>query len=153
MGQDTGTACRAWCRPDTTGAGLEVLSGGSAGFCVPTKVLALLIIVAGYSLGSYALYENRFFSGVVRIQADRGQKVISEGPYRWMRHPGYAGALATYLAVPFFLDSFWAFVPALLWAIVLVICTSLKDQALQQELDGYKDYSQRVRYRLVMGIW
>lgn len=70
-----------------------------------------------------------------------------------MRHPGYAGALATYLAVPFFLDSLWAFGPALLWVIVLVIRISLEDRTLQEELEGYHEYAQRVRYRLVPGVW
>ena len=73
---------------------------------------------------SYALIENRFFSGMVRIQTERGHQVVSSGPYRWMRHPGYAGALVTYLATPLFLDSIWAFLPAVFLTVVLVIRTS-----------------------------
>jgi protein-S-isoprenylcysteine O-methyltransferase Ste14 len=134
-------------------AGLDALFGWSPPFSLPAKILALLIILAGYALGSYALIENRFFSGVVRIQTDRGHQVVSTGPYRWIRHPGYAGALLTYLATPLFLDSKWAFLPALYVTIVLVIRTSLEDKTLQNELEGYREYARRVRYRLLPGVW
>ena len=134
-------------------AGLDALFGWSPPFSTPVKILALVIILVGYSLGSYALIENRFFSGMVRIQTDRGHQVVSSGPCRWMRHPGYAGALLTYLATPLFLDSRWAFLPAIFITIVLVIRTSLEDQVLQDELQGYRDYTKRVRYRLLPGVW
>ena len=117
------------------------------------KILALVIILAGYALGSYALIENRFFSGMVRIQTDRGHQVVSSGPYRWMRHPGYVGAMLTYLATPIFLDSFWALLPAFFLLVVIVVRTSLEDQVPQDELDGYREYSQIVRYRLLPGVW
>ena len=97
--------------------------------------------------------ENRFFSGMVRIQTERGHHVVSSGPYGWIRHPGYAGALLTYLATPFFLDSRWALLPAMFITIVLIIRTSLEDQTLQNELEGYRAYAERVRYRLMPGVW
>ena len=134
-------------------AGLDALFDWSPPFSLPVKILALVIILAGYALGSYALIENRFFSGMVRIQTDRDHQVVSSGPYRWMRHPGYAGALLTYLATPLFLDSWWAFLPSLFITIVLVIRTSLEDKVLQDELEGYYDYARRVRYRLLPGVW
>ena len=134
-------------------AGLDALFDWSPAFSMPVKVLALAVILAGYVLASYALNENRFFSGMVRIQTDRGHQVVSSGPYRWMRHPGYAGALLTYLATPFFLDSRWAFLPVMFISIVLVIRTSLEDKVLQEELDGYREYVMRVRYRLLPGVW
>jgi len=134
-------------------AGLDRLFGWSPTFSLPLKILALVFLLAGYALGAYALIENRFFSGMVRIQTERGQKVVSSGPYRWMRHPGYTGALWAYLATPLFLDSAWAFLPALLLTIVLVIRTSLEDRTLQAELEGYHDYARRVRYRLLPGVW
>lgn len=134
-------------------AGLDALFGWSTPFSLPVKSVALLVILAGYAWGSYALIENRFFSGVVRIQTERGHHVITGGPYRWMRHPGYAGALLTYLATPFFLDSIWTFFPAIFLTIVLVIRTSLEDKTLQEELPGYRDYAGRVRYRLFPGVW
>lgn len=90
---------------------------------------------------------------MVRIQADRGHRVVSGGPYRWIRHPGYAGALLAYLAAPFLLDSPWAFIPAALTAIVLLARTRMEDSTLQSELPGYRDYARRVRYRLLPGLW
>ncbi len=134
-------------------AGLDALFDLSPPFSLPVKILALVSILAGYVLGSYALIENRFFSGMVRIQTDRGHQVVSSGPYRWVRHPGYAGALLTYLATPFFLDSRWAFLPVVFISIVLVIRTNLEDKVLQNELEGYRDYARRVRYRLLSGVW
>lgn len=134
-------------------AGLDALFDWSPPFSLPVKILALVIILAGYALGSYALIENRFFSGMVRIQTDRGHQVVSSGPYRWIRHPGYTGALLTYLATPLFLDSRWAFLPVIFITIVLVIRTSLEDKILQDELQDYSDYARRVRYRLLPGVW
>jgi protein-S-isoprenylcysteine O-methyltransferase Ste14 len=134
-------------------AGLDALFDWSPTFSLPVKILSLAIILAGYALGSYALIENRFFSGMVRIQTDRGHQVVSSGPYRWMRHPGYAGALLTYLATPLFLDSYWAFLPTVFITILLIIRTGLEDRFLQDELKGYRDYAGRVRYRLLPGVW
>lgn len=134
-------------------AGLDARFEWSPAFSQPMKTLALFMILAGYFLGSYALIENRFFSSTVRIQTERGHKVVSSGPYRWMRHPGYAGALLTYLATPLFLDSIWAFLPAGFITMVLIIRTALEDKTLQAELDGYRAYASRVRYRVLPGIW
>ncbi len=110
-------------------------------------------MLGGYALTSYALVENRFFSGMVRLQTDRGQTVVSSGPYRWMRHPGYAGALLVYLVTPLFFDSALAYLPTLLVIGLYVLRTSLEDGFLQEELAGYRDYATRVRYRLLPGIW
>ncbi len=134
-------------------AGLDALFGWSGPFPWGVKLSALLLILGGYALGTYALVENRYFSGTVRIQTERGHRVVSSWPYRWMRHPGYAGALLTYLATPVWLDSSWAFIPAVLIAAALIVRTSLEDRALQQELSGYSDYAQRVRCRLIPGVW
>jgi protein-S-isoprenylcysteine O-methyltransferase Ste14 len=133
--------------------GLDALYGWSPPFSLPVKILALLAILAGYVLGTLALMENRFFSGMVRIQTERGHHVVSSGPYGWIRHPGYAGALLTYLATPFFLDSRWALLPAMFITIVLIVRTSLEDKTLQNELEGYHAYAERVRYRLMPGVW
>lgn len=134
-------------------AGLNALFDPSVTFSLPVKILSLVVILAGFVLGSYALIENRFFSGMVRIQTERGHRVVSSGPYRWMRHPGYAGALLTYLATPLFLDAPWAFLPVGFITVVLVIRTRLEDRILQAELEGYRDYARRVPYRLLPGVW
>jgi protein-S-isoprenylcysteine O-methyltransferase Ste14 len=133
--------------------GLDELLNWSPAFSILIKIIALALILTGYIWGAYALIQNRFFSGMVRIQSDRGHKVITSGPYRWMRHPGYAGAIWTYLATPLFLDSLWAFVPAVLLVILLVIRTSLEDKVLQVELEGYSEYAEKVQYRLFPGLW
>ncbi|HSN78279.1 MAG TPA: isoprenylcysteine carboxylmethyltransferase family protein [Anaerolineae bacterium] len=134
-------------------AGLEARVGSLADFSLPVELAALAVLMAGYALGSYALIENAYFSGMVRIQTDRGQHVVSSGPYRRVRHPGYAGALLAYLATPLLLDSVWALLPALLLTGVLIVRTGLEDQTLQAELPGYRDYAERVRYRLLPGVW
>ena len=134
-------------------AGLDALFDWSRPFDLPVKIVALVLTLAGYALGAYALIENRFFSGMVRIQTDRNHYVVSSGPYRWLRHPGYAGAVLAYLATPLFLDSRWAFLPAVLLTILLVIRTALEDRVLHEELAGYRDYARRVRYRLLPGVW
>lgn len=134
-------------------AGLDELLNWSPAFSMPVKIIALVIILAGFTLGSYALIENRFFSGIVRIQSDRGHQVISSGPYRWMRHPGYTGGMMTYLGTPLLLDSGWAFIPAGFLVIVLAIRTVLEDRTLHVELAGYSEYATRVRYRLLPGVW
>jgi protein-S-isoprenylcysteine O-methyltransferase Ste14 len=134
-------------------AGLDALFDRSPAFNLPLKILALVIILAGYALGTYALIENRFFSGMVRIQTERGHRVVSSGPYGWVRHPGYAGALLTNLATPVFLDAPWAFLPVVFLTVVLVIRTELEDRTLQNRLEGYRDYARRVRYRLLPGVW
>jgi protein-S-isoprenylcysteine O-methyltransferase Ste14 len=133
--------------------GLDALLDWSHPYSFPVKIISLITILLGYTLGSYALIENRFFSGVVRLQTDRGHQVVSSGPYHWIRHPGYAGALLTYLATPFFLESSWAILPTLFIVVVLIVRTNLEDKFLQDELEGYRDYTQRVRYRLLPGIW
>jgi protein-S-isoprenylcysteine O-methyltransferase Ste14 len=134
-------------------AGLDALYDWSPPFSLPVEIAALAIILAGHWLGSYALVVNRFFSGMVRIQTDRGHHVVSSGPYRWIRHPGYAAALLTYLGTPFFLGSVWIFLPAIYVTVILVIRTRLEDRTLQEELMGYREYAGSVRYRLLPGIW
>jgi len=90
---------------------------------------------------------------MVRIQTDRGHHVVTGGPYRWIRHPGYAGSLITYPFIPLLLDSSWAYIPAGFIIAVLIYRTSLEDKTLQSELPGYKEYSEKVKYRLVPGVW
>lgn len=134
-------------------AGLDQLFKWTSAFELPVRIVSLVVIVLGFLFGSWAMVENRFFSGVVRIQKDRGHRVVTTGPYRIVRHPGYAGALWTYLALPVLLDSLWAFIPAILLAGILVLRTALEDRTLQEELPGYREYTRQTRYRLIPGIW
>jgi len=134
-------------------AGLDGRFGPSADFGWTIKAAAVLFFLASNALGTAALMANRFFSGMVRLQTERGHHVISSGPYRWIRHPGYAGALLTYVATPFLLDSWWTFIPVFLTFLLTVIRTRLEDNFLKESLDGYQDYAQEVRYRLIPGVW
>lgn len=134
-------------------AGLDKFYNWSPAFSPGLKFFAFVMIILGYAFSAWALVENRFFSGTVRIQAERGHHVISTGPYRFVRHPGYAGGLLYYLFTPLLLDSSWGFVPAILLTIVLVIRTALEDETLQAELPGYKEFAQKTRYRLLPGVW
>lgn len=134
-------------------AGLDHFYGWSSAFPAWVHPAALFAMILGYAFSSWALVVNRFFSGTVRIQTERGHHVVSEGPYRFVRHPGYAGGVVGYVFVPFLLDSLWAFVPTLLLGVVLVVRTALEDKTLQAELPGYAEYAQKTRYRLIPGIW
>jgi protein-S-isoprenylcysteine O-methyltransferase Ste14 len=117
------------------------------------RISALAIIVFGYALGTWAMAVNSFFSGVVRIQKDRGHHVVTTGPYRLVRHPSYSGAVLTYVAIPILLGSLWALIPGVYLSAVLILRTALEDQTLREELEGYEEYTRKVRFRLVPGIW
>lgn len=134
-------------------AGLDKYYDWTSASSLTVNLIALFGIIFGYSFSSWALVENRFFSGTVRIQTERGHHVISTGPYRIVRHPGYAGGLFGYIFIPLLLNSVWAFIPAILLCIVMVIRTALEDKTLQAELPGYKEYTRRTRYRLLPWIW
>lgn len=116
-------------------------------------IIAVVIAMLGTLLTLWAMLANAFFSGIVRIQRERGHTVAATGPYQYVRHPGYAGMLVFTFAAPFILGSQWAMGVAVLTLIMTVVRTSLEDRTLQGELDGYADYAQRVRYRLIPGIW
>lgn len=134
-------------------AGLEARFHWSVGFSLPVELTGLVLILAGYVLASWAFIENSYFSGTVRIQEERGHRVISSGPYGWLRHPGYAGSLLASLGMPLLLDSAWAFIPVVVFGAFFVIRTRLEDRFLQANLPGYREYAQKVRFRLLPGVW
>jgi protein-S-isoprenylcysteine O-methyltransferase Ste14 len=117
------------------------------------QVVALVLMALGQGLFSWAMASNEFFSTSVRIQEDRGHAVVTGGPYRYVRHPGYVGYVVFTLATPLILGSLWALIPAGLVALAMIVRTALEDETLLKELDGYKDYATRVRYRLLPGVW
>jgi protein-S-isoprenylcysteine O-methyltransferase Ste14 len=99
------------------------------------------------------MISNAYFSTAVRIQADRGQQVCKAGPYRYVRHPGYVGFFSQALSVPVLLGSLWSLLFSIPIAVLMVIRTSLEDRLLQEQLPGYKEYAQEVKYCLVPGLW
>ncbi|MDY0020842.1 MAG: isoprenylcysteine carboxylmethyltransferase family protein [Anaerolineae bacterium] len=113
----------------------------------------LLGVLLGYALFLWAMAANAFFAEGVRIQEERGHRVMSSGPYRFVRHPGYVGAILGQLATPFLLGSPWAMIPAAACAMLFVVRTALEDKTLLEELPGYEVYAQRTRFRLLPGVW
>ena len=134
-------------------AGLDVRFGWSPNLPDWIQIVALVVIQLGSLAGSWAMIANRFFSSQVRIQTDRGHHVVREGPYRLVRHPGYAGGLISWLAAPVFFSSWPLIILAILVMIASIIRTSKEDQTLQEELPGYKEYAREVKYRVLPGIW
>jgi protein-S-isoprenylcysteine O-methyltransferase Ste14 len=101
----------------------------------------------------WAMSVNAFFAQTVRLQTERGHTVVTDGPYAYVRHPGYVGMLACMLGACFLLGSLWALVPWLLYLAATVVRTELEDRTLHAELSGYPDYARRTRYRLIPLIW
>jgi protein-S-isoprenylcysteine O-methyltransferase Ste14 len=134
-------------------AGLDHRYYWSSEFALWLIVIGFVLISLGYAFAAWALAENRFFSGVVRIQTDRGHVVCDSGPYRFVRHPGYAENILALFGIVLALGSVWTLIPAAVASIIAVIRTVLEDQTLQEELPGYRDYARRVRYRLIPGIY
>jgi protein-S-isoprenylcysteine O-methyltransferase Ste14 len=134
-------------------AGLNVRFGWPPPVPIGWQVLGAILFVLSTLFGTWAMLENRFFSAVVRIQTDRGHTVVTTGPYHFVRHPGYAAGIFGYLAMPLLLNSLWAFIPALLTIVLIIVRTKLEDETLQAELPGYVEYTQHTRYRLLPGVW
>ncbi len=134
-------------------AGLDHRFGWSPVYSIWLNITGILLIALGYAFGVWSLAENRFFSSMVRIQTDRGHVVCDSGPYRVVRHPGYAGNVLAMAGMVLALDSAWTLIPVGLALVVTVIRTALEDRTLQEELLGYREYSSRVRYRLFPGVY
>ena len=134
-------------------AGLDHRRGWTPAFPLWLIVLGFILISLGYAFATWALVENRFFSSTVRIQTDRGHAVCDRGPYRIVRHPGYAGNIPPLLGIVMALGSLWTLIPAAVALIIMVIRTVLEDRTLQEELPGYRDYARHVHYRLIPGIF
>ena len=134
-------------------AGLDRRWGWSPAMPVSVEIGGTVLYALGASWIAWAMVSNRFFAPVVRIQNDRGHTVVTTGPYRIVRHPGYVGVMLCGIAVPLMLGSYWGLVPAGLGWVVAVVRTSLEDRTLQSELEGYREYATQVRYRLIPGVW
>jgi len=115
--------------------------------------VGLALFLLGTALFTWSMGANPFFERTVRIQSERGHRVIDAGPYRFVRHPGYIGFLGWIVSAPLLLASWWAFIPSMLSAVGLIIRTALEDRTLREELPGYAEYARRVRFRLIPGVW
>lgn len=132
-------------------SGLDVRWSWSGALPLPVHVVGVVIYILGWGIFLWAMACNPFFSESVRIQ--RGHQVAVRGPYRAIRHPGYAGACLQFIATPLILGSWWALIPAVLAVAGYVIRTALEDRTLKNELPGYLDYTQHVHFRLFPGLW
>lgn len=117
------------------------------------SAFGIILLIAGNLIFTWAMCVNRYFDTMVHIQADRSQTVVTTGPYQYVRHPGYTGAILWVLSVPLILGSAVALIPAVIGCVLLMGRTVLEDNMLKKELPGYSGYAARVRYRLVSGIW
>lgn len=134
-------------------AGLDKRYGWSPEVGLGWVLFGTLIVVLGLVFVTWAMLVNTYFSSVVRIQTDRGQTVITIGPYRFVRHPGYSGGVLAWLGIPLLLGTLWAFIPAGIVIVLYIVRTALEDRTLQAELPGYSTYTQQTRYRLLPGVW
>lgn len=116
-------------------------------------VLGIILTLFGHLIFLIAKRQNKFFSTVVRIQTERGHTVCDTGLYKIIRHPGYFGIIISTLAFPLLLGSLWVLIPVILSILILVIRTYLEDKTLNNELTGYKDYSDKTSYKLIPKVW
>jgi protein-S-isoprenylcysteine O-methyltransferase Ste14 len=133
-------------------AGLDQRYAWSGEFPPAAQLAAFLACCLGYGLFTWAMGANAYFSRYVKIQVERNHTVVTGGPYRFIRHPGYAGMILYELACPILLASWWALIPSLLCVGMLILRTMLEDHTLQAELPGYTEYANRVRRRLIPGV-
>jgi protein-S-isoprenylcysteine O-methyltransferase Ste14 len=133
-------------------AGLDFRFGWPPDLPLAVRLTALAVLFLGGLLGNWAMLANPFFSSQVRLQTDRGHQVVSSGPYRFVRHPGYAGGVLSWIAAPCFFPSYPLALLALLIIAAMVARTALEDRFLRENLPGYQAYSQQVRFRLFPGI-
>lgn len=132
---------------------LDYRNGWSNNLSMILHVAGLILGGAGFGLFIWALVSNAYFAEGVRIQEERGHRVCEDGPYRFVRHPGYAGNILAVFGISLLMGSLWAFIPAALCGIFFSIRTYFEDQTLKQELPGYIEYTKKTPYRLLPGAW
>ncbi len=133
--------------------GLDARNAWSPALPGVLRDAALAVFAGGYAFTLWGARANPFASTVVRVQRERGHRVIDAGPYAFVRHPLYAGALVAHLALPVALGSLWGIAPAACGAALFVLRTILEERTLAAKLEGYPAYMLRVRWRLVPGVW
>ncbi len=117
------------------------------------QIAGLVVLVLGITLTVTCMVINRYFSAVVRIQKDRGHQLITTGPYAVVRHPGYTGIMSLAIGSGLLLGSWWGCAPVLVFALMIFRRLLFEDRFLHEEMDGYAAYAQRVKYRLLPGLW
>ena len=134
-------------------AGLNLRWGWQPPMDRSWQLIGFLFTVSGHGIVVWAMSANTYFSPQVRIQTERGHTVANTGPYKFIRHPGYVGAILFTVGVPILLGSWWALIPNLVAVVFFIIRTALEDKTLIKELPGYADFVESVKFRLIPGIW
>jgi protein-S-isoprenylcysteine O-methyltransferase Ste14 len=117
------------------------------------QVVGGIALVVSFVLMSLVFRENSYLSATVRVQEERGQTVITTGPYQYVRHPMYAGGLFMFLGTPLLLGSWYGLLLTLLFLPSLIVRAVLEERTLLQELPGYGAYMTQVKYRLIPYVW
>lgn len=133
--------------------GLDARFGWTTNMPLSVYWASVIVYLSGQAIFLWARYTNNYFSSVVRIQSDRGHTVCKDGPYRFVRHPGYVGGFLFTITIGLILGSWWASIPQIIAALMLIWRTAREDKTLQAELPGYAQYAAETRFRLVPGIW
>ena len=133
--------------------GLDAIRYQSSQISLPFKIVGFVGIMASFSLIFWVMRENTYLSRVVEIQKERGHKVITTGPYQYIRHPMYVGVILWIFSIPLMLGSVLGLIPSGVLTILILLRTHLEDKTLHDELEGYKAYAEKVRYRLLPGVW
>jgi len=134
-------------------AGLDVRFGWKPELTLAVQIAALAAGLLGVALIVWAMAANRYAAVYARIQKERGHAVATTGPYRFVRHPFYVGTITFSLAIPLALGSPWALIPGGLAALLFIVKTAAEDRMLREGLEGYREYAERVRYRLLPRVW
>lgn len=134
-------------------AALDYRYAWSPPIAIAWQIGGLVVAALGYALVTWAMSVNTFFAMANRIQHERGHEVVREGPYHYVRHPGYVGSIVFELATPIMLGSLWALIPGGISALLMIVRTAIEDRSLHTELAGYDAYAQQTRYRLLPGVW
>jgi protein-S-isoprenylcysteine O-methyltransferase Ste14 len=117
------------------------------------KGVGFIGIILSFTLVFWVMKENTFLSRIVEIQKERGHKVITTGPYQYVRHPMYFGVIILFFSIPVALGSLWSLIPSATLTVLILIRTVLEEKTLREELNGYNSYAEKVRYKIVPGIW
>jgi protein-S-isoprenylcysteine O-methyltransferase Ste14 len=133
--------------------GFDAVRYGWSHVSLPVKIFGFILFVVSVAWTARVAKENTYLSRIVEIQKDRDHKVITTGPYRFVRHPMYLGSVGYLISIPLALGSLYAFIPSVLCILLLIIRTHLEDKTLHNELEGYSEYAQKTRSRLFPGIW
>lgn len=134
-------------------AGLDYRYGWSGQAAAVVYIAGHAAIVGGFALLTWSMAVNRFFEATVRLQSDRGQTVTTDGPYEYVRHPGYTAVILLLIGVALAAGSWVALLVGLIGIVTFIVRTQWEDDALKEELHGYAAYAQQTRYRLLPGLW